>query len=397
MFSKLKIKNAMPIILFCGIFMVYTIYFVKVINAPLRLERNSFAKSILRSRQMEIQKPPMTMNAVLPKKPKATLPADRAPVIKKEVDLGTEYVNFAWLNVRKEASLGSLVVAKIYLNDAVTIRAYPAPGWALIETKTKVKGYVATKYLTKTKPILRSTKSSFEGQASNQPTSQPANQQTVYQIPTITYHHISDNEKYELNLNLAVANFLAQLDYLVANKVATLTFYDLEAIQKGQMVAPAKAIILTFDDGYDDAYQVAQHLNGKGLKGVFFAITGKVGTPGYLTWDQVKKMRSWGMEIGSHTVHHPDLVQSSIADVKRGLADSKKTLEEKLGERIVSFCYPASRYNSAVVAEVKNAGYLFARTEVPGRKYSEKNFLQLPTLRVFPPAGAKQFKVWLSS
>ncbi len=402
MFLKLKIKNALPVIFFCGVFLLTCIYFVKVVSAPIRLERNSIARSIQRSwepNEHPLQKPgPMTTPqvSISPNFKPQKLPSRPAifPLSNPALDESAKtesYVDFAWLNVRKAPTTASSVMEKIYKDEQVWLFSKSDNGWSHIRTKSGKEGYVSSKYLTEKKPILRSTKSSFEGQASNQ----PASQQTSYHIPTITYHHISDSDKYGLNLNLAMANFVAQLDYLVANKVSTLTFYDLEALQKGQMVTPDKGVILTFDDGYDDAYQVAQNLNGKGLKGVFFVITGKVGMPGYLTWDQVKKMRSWGMEIGSHSVHHPDLVNSSISDVKKELADSKKILEEKLSDRIISFSYPASRFNAVVVSEVKNAGYLFARTEVPGKKYSEKDFLQLPTLRVFPPAGARQFKVWL--
>lgn len=370
----MNLKALLPVSLFCVIFLLYTIYFVKVVNTTRELEPNAIAKTV---------KTAMEKKTIAPPK-KGVLKAEKKIIVKAPVITSpeiTQYVNFQWLNVREKPSLGSKILEKIYLNDAVSVLGTPNAIWTYAKTPSGLKGYVASRYLSASKTIN---------------TEEKALSSDWYDIPIISYHHITDEkDKFPLNMTLPVTNFLAQLDYLVANAITTLSFHDLKAIHEKNMSAPKKAVILTFDDGYDDQYAVAQHLNGKGLKGVFFVIPGRLGTPGYLDWNQVKKMRSWGMEIGSHGVQSADLTASTEFFIKDELERSKKMLEKELSVSIISFAYPAGKYNAKVVDFAKKAGYSFARTINSGSQYKEAQFLKLPTLRVFPPAGAKQFKVWL--
>jgi peptidoglycan/xylan/chitin deacetylase (PgdA/CDA1 family) len=217
----------------------------------------------------------------------------------------------------------------------------------------------------------------------------------IFDIPVITYHHISDNvDNFSRNLVLPEINFNAQLDYLVSNNFKTYTFYDLKAIQAGQKKADENAVILTFNGGYDNAYVAAQHLNGKGMKGVFYITTDKVGQEGFLDWRQIKKMRSWGMEIGSQGVNGANLATSTDFYITDEVTRSKEIIEKELGEKIISFAYAAG-YTKNVMDKVEAAGYLFARSIDSGSRYSNKQLYQIPTLRVFFPAGANQFRAWL--
>lgn len=386
----MKLKNILPVALFCFVFLIYTIYFVKVVNKTTRLEPNAIANTIKRSweRKKSLEKPavpvPVPSTPILKSEAPKIIPAPPAPITHS---IATQYVNFTFLNVRREPSLLAPILEKIYKNAAVDVYAYPKAGWAEVKTAAGTKGYVSKKYLSEKKPDAPVVK------AVDPP---PAAVPSLYKIPIITYHHIQDQlGKYPADLSLPTANLLAQLDYLVVNKIETLTFHDLKAISEAKKSVSGKSVILAFDDGYADQYQAAQHLNGKGLKGVFFIITEKIGTPGYLDWRQVKKMRTWGMEIGSHGVKSANLIGSTEFFVKDELERSKRVIELELGESIISFAYPSGRYNSVVLELTRKAGYTFARSIESGSQYKSTQFLKLPTLRVYAPAGAKQFKAWL--
>lgn len=390
----MKLKNILPVALFCFVFLIYTLYFVKVVSRTTRLEPNAIANTIKRSwerkksfEKLEILPPAAPILKSEPAKviPKITPP----PPPPQALPIATQYVNFTFLNVRREPSLLAPILEKIYKNAAVDVYAYPKAAWAEVKTAAGTRGYVSKKYLSENKSEPQVLKSE-----------EPATVTvpSLYKIPIITYHHIQDvSGKYPADLSLATTNLLAQLDYLVAMKILTMTFHDLKAISEGKQSVSGKSVILAFDDGYADQYQVAQHLNGKGLKGVFFIITEKIGTPGYLDWRQVKKMRNWGMEIGSHGVKSANLIGSTEFFVKDELERSKRVIELELGEPIISFAYPSGRYNSAVLELTKKAGYTFARSIESGSQYKKTQFLKLPTLRVYSPAGAKQFKAWLGS
>jgi len=395
----MKKANLIPLALFCVVFLAYSVYFVKVINTTDRLEPNSIAKNVKR--------------VIDQKNLEAELKKEDGIVLKEESLLReplTRYVNYTWLNVRKDPSLASAVIEKIVKNDQVQVLGYPSSSWAYIRTNAGTKGYVARRYLsdkplaqeipvatTPAPEIPKAPVVTTPPVATTTPAApQPENASVIYDIPVITYHHISDEvENYSRNLVLPEINFNAQLDYLIAQGFKTYTFQDLKQVTDGKNSPDPKAVILTFNGGYDNAYIAAQHLNGKGLKGVFFITTDKVGTEGYLDWRQVKKMRSWGMEIGSQGVNGANLLSATEFYIEDEITRSKEIIEEQLGEPIISFAYAYGGYNKVIADAVKEAGYLFARASDSGSRYSNKQLYWIPTLRVFFPAGANQFRAWL--
>jgi peptidoglycan/xylan/chitin deacetylase (PgdA/CDA1 family) len=409
----MKKANLLPLALFCIVFLAYSIYFVKVINTSQQLEPNSIAKTVQRVVEQNRLDSEIEGN-------NGTMMLKSETLLKEPVD---RFVNYTWLNVRKDPSLASAVVEKIIKNDKVQVLGYPSSSWAYIRTTAGTKGYVARRYLSDT-PLAQDT------MITSAPVTQPPKAPTppkvptppkaptppaatltppvvtppaaatdtapvIYDIPVVTYHHISDNvDNFSRNLVLPEINFNAQLDYLVEKNFKTYTFHDLKAIASGKMKAQENSVILTFNGGYDNAYTAAQHLNGKGLKGVFFITTDKIGQEGFLDWRQVKKMRSWGMEIGSQGVNGVNLAASTDFYITDEVTRSKEIIEKELGEAIVSFAYSAG-YTKNVMDKVQAAGYLFARSNDSGSRYSDKQFYQIPALRVFFPAGANQFRAWL--
>jgi len=81
------------------------------------------------------------------------------------------------------------------------------------------------------------------------------------------------------------------------------------------------------------------------------------------SWAELQEMTGNDIEIGSHTMNHPILSRIPTASLEHEITDSKRVLEQKLGQTIKTFCYPNSGpgdVNEAVVAAVKKTGYLGA-------------------------------------
>lgn len=210
------------------------------------------------------------------------------------------------------------------------------------------------------------------------PPIQPAN--ITIQVPILMYHHISDVvPPTELGMSLTVraTRFRQQLDYLKQYGYHTITFNQLfDALYYGGPL-PHHPIILTFDDGYDDAYQFAYPiLKTHGFSGMFSIITGKVGWKAYLNWHQISMMLAGGMQMGSHTVHHVDmgnmlLYSQTLAEQE--LQQSQMTLQRHLGIVIQQFCYPSGEpfkhgslaLQQEIVALLAADGYVGATTD-PG-------------------------------
>jgi peptidoglycan/xylan/chitin deacetylase (PgdA/CDA1 family) len=76
-----------------------------------------------------------------------------------------------------------------------------------------------------------------------------------------------------------------------------------------------------------------------------------------LTADEVRELHGHGVEIGGHSVSHPDLSTLEPEQAVRELRQSRETLEEILGEPIVSAAYPYGRTNTQTLRAAEEAGY----------------------------------------
>jgi peptidoglycan/xylan/chitin deacetylase (PgdA/CDA1 family) len=199
---------------------------------------------------------------------------------------------------------------------------------------------------------------------------------------------------------------------------------DQAAAQLKAGTLPARAACITFDDGYADNFHVALPiLQRHGLTATFFIATGfldggrmwndtiietvrrrndgnghgiderraaiaslindikyksiaervaltealaqqaQVQLPNDLmmTRAEVKAMRQAGMLIGAHTVSHPILARLTDDEARQEIGDSKRFLEELLGERVGLFAYPNGKpgedYLPATVEVVRSLGF----------------------------------------
>ncbi len=200
------------------------------------------------------------------------------------------------------------------------------------------------------------------------------------QVPILMYHHISDatpENRLEWSLTVTTTAFKRQLDYLQEQGYHTITFNQLFDALYYNGPLPQHPIILTFDDGYKDAYRFAfPILQAHGFSGMFYIITGKVGWNGYMNWEQMRSMLAAGMQIGSHTIHHVDmgqLLRLSPNLAQQELQESQAELQKRLGIAIQEFCYPSGepfRHGSLAIRQeivtlLAADGYVGATTD-PG-------------------------------
>ena len=202
-------------------------------------------------------------------------------------------------------------------------------------------------------------------------------------IPILMYHYIRDytdpNDPGGISLSVSTEKFASQLNYLKSRGYHTITFTD---VKKNQI--PSKPIILTFDDGYVDFYQNAfPELKSHNMVAVTFIITDFNGGDKYMNDTELREIDKYGIEIGSHTVSHPNLTTASPFHATRQIVDSKLVLENKIGHPIISFCYPSGKYNPAIVQIVEGAGYEYATTTNEGLADFRSHFT-LSRLRMKP-------------
>ncbi len=216
-------------------------------------------------------------------------------------------------------------------------------------------------------------------------------------VPILMYHHISDvkpKNLLDLSLTVTPTMFKKQLDYLKRQKYHSITFNQLFNALYYNAPLPTKPIILTFDDGYDDAYKFAYPaLRAHGYSGMFYIITGKVGWQGQMTWEQMQTMIMGGMQMGSHTIHHVNIGQvflNSRIQAQQEVQISQMDLQKHLGIVVQQFCYPSGepfRHGSiALQQQVMNLlavnGYIGATTDPGATGIIQSSRTPLDLLRI---------------
>jgi len=181
-------------------------------------------------------------------------------------------------------------------------------------------------------------------------------------LPILMYHHIAEPPAqvggFVAQLYVRPQAFAEQMAYLRKAGYHLVTAGELAGVLLGERGLPKKPAVLTFDDGYEDFYANAWPvLQQYGFKATLFVSTNAVGTPGHLTWDQLRELRDAGMEVAAHGVTHRSLTRMSLEAAQRELADSKRTIETRIGAPVRVFSYPTGAYNADVVFAVAAAGY----------------------------------------
>lgn len=209
------------------------------------------------------------------------------------------------------------------------------------------------------------------------------------QVPILMYHYVSplppNPDDYRLDLTVLPENFEAHLQYLAEAGYHTITLSDLYLHLTQGYPLPEKPVVLTFDDGYEDAYDVVfPLLLDYGFTGTFFVLAtpAHFEAPGYITWDQMKEMSDAGMEIQAHGRDHVDLHGRSNDYLVYQILGIQEAIRDHTGQLPRFFCYPSGRYDANVIAVLKSAGYWGAVTTEWGKTHTLEGFHEMSRVRV---------------
>jgi peptidoglycan/xylan/chitin deacetylase (PgdA/CDA1 family)/GT2 family glycosyltransferase len=167
---------------------------------------------------------------------------------------------------------------------------------------------------------------------------------------------------------------------------------DAKKLEDPNAVWLPRELVLTFDDGYDDFYsEVFPHIAEHGLKPLVFLPVDWIGEDNgwdhdkpvrsrkLMTVDQVRELQRHGVLFGSHSVTHPSMPTLNPDALWREVSESKRRLEDLLGEEVSTFAYPFGETNRRVRAAVIRAGYKLAFTTTEGLNIWQDPFALLRT------------------
>lgn len=204
-------------------------------------------------------------------------------------------------------------------------------------------------------------------------------------VPILNYHSVGAHAD---EYTVTDRQFAQQLDFLQEAGIRTVALH--EALQP-----PKRSVVLTFDDGKEDALtHVLPALRKRGMRAAFFVATALVGRPGYLSWDGVRALAAAGMEIGSHTQTHARLSELNEEQVQDELVQSKRTLEEQLHAPVDLLAYPYNSVRRRVRAAAEAAGY---RIAVSGAVHGGSDALDLLRVSITGFTTPEQFRSIVSA
>jgi peptidoglycan/xylan/chitin deacetylase (PgdA/CDA1 family) len=160
---------------------------------------------------------------------------------------------------------------------------------------------------------------------------------------------------------------------------------------------PEPKISITFDDGWQSIAERGMPLLDKyGFKTTQYIISeaSDQSVAQYMTVDMLKKLKSQGHEIGSHTLTHCDQTKLSNMDILKNARDSKNALERDGLGPITSYAYPYGRYNETTQPLVAGA-YSYMRTSDVG--YNDRYFDHrgIRSMVVLDTTTDKEFQSWI--
>jgi peptidoglycan/xylan/chitin deacetylase (PgdA/CDA1 family) len=148
--------------------------------------------------------------------------------------------------------------------------------------------------------------------------------------------------------------------------------------------------IITFDDGSESVYKNAfEVLMANEAKATIFIVSDLIngfdewnaknggGSERLLTFNQIKEMVTYGIELGSHSMTHPSLIEIPLEKVYNEITISKRTIESLFNINVNFFAYPYGHFNSTVKEVVKKAGFLGACSTKPGIVKNNQDFFEL--------------------
>ena len=151
-------------------------------------------------------------------------------------------------------------------------------------------------------------------------------------------------------VDLDVASFEAALDRLAPEAVKPLN----------EVVGTGTGVALTFDDAFVNFHDVVwPRLLAAALPATLFVPTGFVdGTHGSplstapqlkpCTWQQLRRMRDEGLDIGSHSRRHLNLRRLDDDAIDADLAAAAARLNGELGVTATALCYPQAKMSPRV-------------------------------------------------
>lgn len=214
----------------------------------------------------------------------------------------------------------------------------------------------------------------------------------------LVYHRVANVSHDPLQLCVSPHNFREQVIYLKKHFNLVPLSRMVEDLKSRRI--QEKTVAITFDDGYaDNLYAALPVLEEINVPATIFITAGNIDSQEDFYWDkntnkedrgrpmtveELKKMSAHPLiEIGAHTIHHPNLRKVNIDEQSAEINQSKVVLEKILDKKISGFAYPfgsKKSFSRKTIFEVKKAGFHFACANTQEPVYLFSNLFVIPRI-----------------
>lgn len=225
----------------------------------------------------------------------------------------------------------------------------------------------------------------------------------------LLYHRIANSNNDPHKLCVSPENFRKQIEYLKENfKIIPLV----QLVQNIRMKrVQNNSMVITFDDGYaDNLHNALPILEEFNIPATVFLTAGYVGQNKPFYWDEDTPSEDRGrpmtadeakplsnshlIEIGGHTMTHPNLAKLVENEQFEEVAGSKKQIEEMLNITLLSFAYPfgdKKSFTPKTIELVKRSKFHYACANIHERVAKNSDIYTLPRF-VVRNWGLEEFK-----
>jgi peptidoglycan/xylan/chitin deacetylase (PgdA/CDA1 family) len=188
----------------------------------------------------------------------------------------------------------------------------------------------------------------------------------------LAHHSVATGPRSEDPLFLRVHpdRLREQLEVMLAAGYTFATVADF-ARRIGPDGPPAGLAALSLDDGVRDNHGVVLPiLQEYEVPATVYVTTGLIaktypwmdGDVPMMVEDEIRDLAEAGIEIGAHTITHPNMAELDHAQCLTEMTESRRELERITGRTVETFAYPACHFGEAAVRAAEDAGFLAAVT-----------------------------------
>jgi peptidoglycan/xylan/chitin deacetylase (PgdA/CDA1 family) len=215
-------------------------------------------------------------------------------------------------------------------------------------------------------------------------------------FPVLLYHSVADVVDPRFAAwAVSPELFAAHMDALASEGYSALTVSELARRAFGREAPlPARAVAITFDDGFEDFYTAAwPQLMRYGLTATVFVTTGHVGATSawlqrhgegdrpLMSRSQIAAISQGGVECGAHGHTHVQLDTVARSRAREEIVASRRELAAIVGP-VTSFAYPHGYHSRRVRQEVRRAGLASACAVADGVASASDDLYAIPRIVV---------------